>query len=165
MPARRKRAVVETEAAQPTPPAAREASIEAPPADAVNPFPRNVKTVLFPDGYAVRLNQDQGTNEMRIQFGSGQRIDKPSDAVLDIIRRQLVSEELQTRKERDEGHAVPWFKYRSDPDTGEGSWRMWMRNHPYAAREKAEQVFNAVADQIAQERGPGRVVEERGRGR
>jgi hypothetical protein len=67
-----------------------------------------------------------------------------------------VPEALQTQKEREEGKPVPWFKFRGDPATGEGSWRMWLRNHPNAAREKAEQVFTAVVDIVAQERGAAR---------
>jgi hypothetical protein len=137
--------VTETATAQETPPTPSE----------VDPFPRNIRTVNL-NGYTIRLNQDRHANEMQIQFGSGQRNDKPSDGVLDLIRSQLVPGELKTRKEREENKDVPWFKFRSDPETGEGSWRLWMRNHPNAAREKAEQVFKDVVDQVAQERGAGR---------
>lgn len=137
------------------PPRAQEPPPVAPAESEVNSFPRNIRTVDL-GGYQIRLNQDQKANEMRIQFGSGQRADKPSDATLDLIRSQRVPEELLTRKEREEGQPVPWFKFRSDPDTGEGSWRMWMRNHSHAARAKAEQVLEAVVQQVAAEREAGR---------
>jgi hypothetical protein len=131
---------------------------QAEPTDApVDPFPRVVKSVVLSDTYRIRLLQNPATNEMRIQFGSGQRGDKPSDTVLDIIRSQAVPEELMTNKERAEGKPVPWFKFRSDPDTGEGNWRMWLRNHPLAARTKAEEIFEAVVDQVSQERQAQRV--------
>ena len=130
---------------------------EAPPAAAeahVNPFPKSLRTAHF-DDYAIRLTQDQAANEMRIQFGSGQRADKPSEAVLDLIRRELVPEEFKTVQERSEGKDVQWFKFRSDPETGEGQWRMWMRNRPNIARQKAEQVFDAVVSQVRAELGEG----------
>jgi hypothetical protein len=119
-----------------------------------NPFPGNLKTAVFGGGYKVRLDQVPGPNpEMRIQFGSGLKADKPSEDVLDIIRNQEVPEKLMTAKEREAGESVAWFKFRGDPETGAGTWRMWMRNHPKAARTKAEQVYDAVVAQIAKEIG------------
>jgi DNA-directed RNA polymerase specialized sigma24 family protein len=126
------------------------------PATDVNTFPRNIKTVKYPGGYAVSLNHDQRGNEMQIKFGSGQRGDKPSDGVLDIIRSQIVPEHLKTQREREEGKAVTWFRFRSDPETGEGSWRMWLRNHPNIARQKAMDTFDEVTAMIAKELGSGR---------
>jgi hypothetical protein len=134
-------------AQEPPPPAAAEGD--------VNPFPKIIRTANF-GGYKVFLDQNQAANEMRIQFGSGQRADKPSDAVLDIIRAQRVPDELLTVQERSEGKPVPWFKFKGDPETGEGSWRMWMRNRPNAARTKAEQVFDMVVTRLAAELDAGR---------
>jgi hypothetical protein len=76
--------------------------------------------------------------------------------VLDVIRSQVVPEELKTQREREEGKDVPWFKFRGDHETGEGSWRMWLRNHPNIAREKAMETFDEVTSMIARELGPAR---------
>jgi hypothetical protein len=121
----------------------------APPASGVaevDPFPRVIKRVDFGD-YSIRLLQDRENDEMQIRFGEGRRQDKPSDQVLDKIRRHLVPEELKTKKEREEGKDVRWFNFSID----KGQWCMWMRNRPHIARTKAEQVFEEVIEQISSE--------------
>lgn len=112
----------------------------------VNPFPRVIKRADFGD-YAVRLLQDQKSNEMQIRFGEGRPQDKPADVVLGFIRSHRVPEEFKTRKERDEGKDVPWFQF----STAKGAWCMWMRNQPHVARTKAEQVFDGAVSMISQE--------------
>jgi hypothetical protein len=136
----------------PATPQAEAPSEPQPRAEEVNPFPRVIHTAVINPDYKLRLMQVSGEYpEMRIQFGSGQRGDKPSDAVLDIIRSQVVPEELMTKREREAGQPVPWFKFRTEEETGEGTWRMWMRNHAHTARTKAEEVFNDVVKQVKEE--------------
>lgn len=122
------------------------------------PYPRNIRTVDF-GGYEIRLNQDLTLKEIEIRFNDGLLEERPSDRVLEIIRGQLVPDDLLTVRERAAGKPVPWFIYKGDMfagKTGKGSWRMWIRNCPHAAHSKAEQVFNAVVKQVALDLGAGK---------
>jgi hypothetical protein len=109
----------------------------------VNPFPPIIRTAVLKDGYTIRLQQSQSTNEVQIKFGEGRPADKPSAAIIAFIKAQ-------------EGPHGTRFRW-SDADR---AWGMPIRDPIHdprllATREKARRIFNDVVKMAAQERGTG----------
>lgn len=126
-----------------------------------NPFPVNTKNI---DGYKVqlqesrpdkesRVDQDKPTRDerwqMQIKFGSGDKQDEPSAAVLDFIKSHT---KTVTTREGQETQVQLFHWNKRDQ-----AWGMEIEfGNGAVAREKAREVFDGVVERIREERGAGR---------
>jgi hypothetical protein len=158
--ARRKQATAEAVQVTPTEVAAPQAAeIEqtAPdqsdgeaPARQYRPNPYPIKTANL-DGYKVQLQESRPEGkpwQMQIKFGDGSLDNRPSDAVVDFIKSHKVTVETQEGPKE-----VNQFRW-NDQDR---AWAMRIDyDAPATSRQKAERVFDAVVEMVAEERGVGR---------
>jgi hypothetical protein len=126
-----------------------------------NPYP--VKTVNL-DGYRVQLQESRPEKEsradpdkpsrderwqMQIKFGDGSKQDEPSAAVLDLIKSHTKTVTTREGKETQ----VKLFHW----NERDRAWGVEIEfGNGAVSREKAREVFDAVVELVAQERGAGR---------